>query len=146
DLERFQHVVPVLCRTTEAAIFDRREHKTETEILGQQRHRLVHGIRWMILWGRRRDDPAIVQYRQEHPKLNQIHPPLHDSQRCLAALGPGRGLMALREGVCQECCHPPLSMSLTLKTIRCWSMTGTMTVVIKVLSRDRKIVVKMAES
>jgi len=68
--ERFEHVVPMLCRPTEAAIFDRREHEAEAEVLGEQRHRLVHRIRRMILWRRRRYDPAIVEHRQEYPEFD----------------------------------------------------------------------------
>src|SRR5262245_46757192 len=97
----------------------------------------------MILWGRRRDDPAIVNHREEHSKFNHMHPPPHDSQCCRVALGPGVGLTAL-QGRVSGVLPSGLKREPYVKTIRCWSMTGTMTVVIKVLSRDRQIAVKMA--
>ena len=71
-LERFQHVVPMLCRPTEAAIFDRREHEAEAEVLGKQRHRLVHGIRRLILRRRGRYNPAVVEHWQEYPEFDHL--------------------------------------------------------------------------
>ena len=74
-LERFQHIVPMLRRPTKAAIFDRREHETKAEVLGEQRHRLVHGIRRLILRRRGRDDTAIVDHREEHPEFDHLSTP-----------------------------------------------------------------------
>src|SRR5262245_9672485 len=58
--------------TTKAAIFDRREHETQAQVFGEQRHRLVHHIRRMILRRCGRDDPAIVDHWKEHTEFDHL--------------------------------------------------------------------------
>src|SRR5262249_25887054 len=75
----------MLRRTTKAAIFDRREYEAKAEVLGEQRHRLVHRIRRLILRRRGRDNPAIVEYWEEDTKFD--HVPLlsrHSPGQCLS--------------------------------------------------------------
>src|SRR5262245_7038625 len=62
----------MLRRSAKAAIFDRREHEAKAKILGEQRHRLVHRIRRMILRSRGGNDPAIIENWEEHTELDHV--------------------------------------------------------------------------
>jgi len=70
DLERFERMVPMPRGTAEATVFDRAEDEAEAKALGQQRHRLVLVVGGNVLRGCCRDDPAVLEDREKHAKLD----------------------------------------------------------------------------